>query len=262
MQVRATLSRLQALFATTGLVVHVIFPREGYRTLVFGGQFWDASVLRRDLPIALATNGREDLRVGLIVNPSSRGCSYPSDANLTFPCSMSTIAYIALATTEVVHRGHKDKHNKTQPRGEKTQCCQLDWEAAFAAKARLATGRDPSLRARFNQHNRVRVAWSPTDVLAVFYKVYKGETAGSSKQVRQACAEAKRVQTILHRLWNVSDSDNTSTATRVEVVRVQLPGDNTTRACKGSSCWSNVDWFYPARLTERRVVQLVFPSEC
>ena len=97
MQVRATLSVLQALFATTGLVVHVTFPREGYRTLVFGRQFWDASVLRRDLPIALATNGREDLRVGLIVNPSARGCGYPSDANLTIPCSMSTIAYV-LAT--------------------------------------------------------------------------------------------------------------------------------------------------------------------
>ena len=255
------LSALQARFLSRGLVLHVVFPNEDVRALLLDKKFWDASVLRHDLPVALATDKAQDVRIGIAVLPSGRGCAYPTDKSNTSACNMSTLEYVRHYTQWGMQRTGDKRTFLPFASDYERLCCQRDWEAAFTAKAILASSNLRDIRNRFSQHNKVRVSWSPKGVVGVFYRAYYNETTENSVEALQACASARRLQSWLDSIW--SNSLGVANASlNTSVFRLQLAGDRQTRACKARVCWSNIDINYVTRVKTRRIFQPVLPSEC
>lgn len=242
---RAAAAAASARFFSSGLVVHVMFDTgwlsggsqlahswlsqlAGHEeVLTYGNATYpladavtnkshlvDASVLRYDLPIALAS-WQQDLRVGIVVTPRTRGCAYPNDAPWAPGLceDVSPNAYVEDLRAQCGRQHSSD--------GVRTQglCCHRDWETAFAAK-RLAAGHSKRcVRMRARQHVHVRASYWLEDVDAVFYKAYLGETI-DSPAIRTACRSAHHLALAITMVREAADPGYQSP---VGVVKMTMP---------------------------------------
>ena len=276
-------------FYSSGLVVHVLLPSEQYNPSVKScwsaacslgvddllsqlqaneGAHIHGSVLRHDLPIALATHGTgpHERRVGLIVSPTQRGCAYPRDepdiirrslGNLT--CVGGAAGAAAFVNSVRIICGERAS---TPDAYDSMRCCYTSWEDSFRAKREAAADRSKCVRFSARAHNHVLVGYRMSGINAVFYKAYQGETI-ADKLVRQACVYARRLAAAISELRSIADDPHEGGT--IFHIRLTMPvrREENSHCFRNATCASSQDdTFNIDRLSQLTVPSPVQPAEC
>ena len=134
----------------------------------------------------------------------------------------------------------------------------LSAQVAFAAKRRAVASSKLDLVRKYRWHVHVRAAYGPEHIDAVFYKLYRDETAADAP-VLAACKSARRVRAALNaeRVGAQQAGFVNFTAPLPPVVGIRLPIDRLdNEACRAprshEDCYSSqdpTDWHSRTRPT-------------
>ena len=237
-------------------------------------EYASVSLLRQDLPIALATwevhhpQDTSVVRLGIIVSPRTRGCAYYSDAGTASsfsrgPTSGGLKGYricedanaSAYAQRQLEARASwcagseqwREAHEWTTYRLA-SQCCSVDWEWAHAAKRLLASHSNNCVRKMAITHNELLVKYALSDVLAVFYVSFKDEPASES---RRACLASKRFHDAINAFvaaTSGADGRHNASIWQCSLLQLRLPVKRSSRAVMR---WSVADtsWMHDQNST-------------
>lgn len=264
-------------FSAAGLIVRVFFndelgPDAWLQQLSVTRSHIDGSVLRYDLPVALATNGPREYRVGIVLRPKDRSCAYAQDASKRpmQACSDNRDEYAHRFVAYLEHQCGERHHVNISA----AMCCSTNWEIAFHAKRVAAASANKCVRFWARQHNQVSIAFDLASIDAVFYKAYEGETLATS-EVRIACRSARRLANAIEALRAAVDHNESDLATPVSVLRitmplrrvanracVTLPGSPNASSNAPSDCWSSQDDKYRSNAKTQDAVSPVREAEC
>jgi len=215
---------------------------ENFDTRLSPGAYLSTSVLRHDLPIALAswTNWLEEdprqYRLGLVIDSErvGRGCSFWSDANSGSEhrqapgkdwaegyrlCDVADAAAYALEQREILlSRCRQGASLLCAPNWVRCgQCCNPHWESTLATMRLIANSSDPCLAGSGwrASHNEMMSQYNATDVLALFYSTYEGEPLATTKAI---CGRARRYQEQMNALSRAA-----GLAARFGLLQLKLP---------------------------------------